>query len=463
MLPGPVICLSAPELESAQLRNPAPLELAKQFSTMMQQEAWIVARIAHLRETEKYLGPDSIARQRLAAAQVLLPDGITRETIRRAPWAPCMSHAHGTALVDLDGDERTDFLFNHTALIHGHTYGPVADAVSGQARALEAMPFPNEHETELARLLLAPPMPISQPYLRFTSSGSEAVMLALRLAVTATGRRKIVLFENCYHGAFISTSKADVSSSDHLICPFNDPAVLTGLFARHSTKIAAVLADFRPVRGALSPASQGFADAIRQGCERCGSLLISDEVVSSRAARGGMAAQYGLAPDIICLGKYIGGGLPIGAVAFRRELARCFAPDHQPRLEHGGTYNGNPLSMAAGCAAMRAFTATRAARLEAATSLMCDELRRVFRRRDADWTVRHAGSLLHLWPHQELPRSPGHARQQALAHGALADLSAFLLRHGAVIAPSGFGCLSTATTPADMDYLAMAVDAYLTQ
>ena len=87
----------------------------------------------------------------------------------------------------------------------------------------------------------------------------------------------------------------------------------------------------------------------------------------------------------------------------------------------------------------------------------------MFRHRGADWTVRHAGSLFHLWPQRELPRSPGHARQQPSARRALADLSAFLLRHGAVIAPSGFGCLSTATAPADIDYLAMAVDGYLTQ
>lgn len=419
-------------------------------------------RIAHLRETAKYLCDDSLSQQGLAAAQKVLPDGITRETIRRVPCTPHMAHAHGTVLVDLDGDERTDFLFNHTSLIHGHTYGPVVDAVAGQARRLEAVPFPNQHEAELAALL-APLTPIEEPYFRFTSSGSEAVMLALRLAATATGRRKIVVFEHCYHGAFVITSKADAPSPDHFICPFNSPGLLHRLFARHGTQIAAVLVDFCPVRGALSSASQEFAGAIQEGCERYGAVLISDEVVSSRAAPGGMARRYGLTPDIICLGKYIGGGLPIGATAFRRDLARCFAPDHQPRLEHGGTYNGNPLSMTAGCAALRAFDATRAAQLGTTTSALCGELRRVFRRRDADWKVRHAGSLFHLWPHRELPRSPGHARQQPSARRALADLSAFLLRHGAVIAPSGFGCLSTATAPADIDYLAMAIDSCLTQ
>jgi hypothetical protein len=121
-----------------------------------------VARISDLRQTARYLSPDSAARQRLACAREVLPDGITRETIRRAPWAPYMARAHGTALVDLDGDERTDFLFNHTSLIHGHTYGPVVAAISGQARTLEAIPFPSEREAELARPLTAAPMPVSQ-------------------------------------------------------------------------------------------------------------------------------------------------------------------------------------------------------------------------------------------------------------------------------------------------------------
>ena len=118
-----------------------------------------------------------------------------------------MASAHGSVLVDVDGDERTDLLFNHTALIHGHGYRPVAQAVARQNRQLEAIPFPNEHETALARLL-APRVPVDDPLFRFTSSGSEAVMLGLRLATAATGRRKIVVFEHCYHGAFVPASQA---------------------------------------------------------------------------------------------------------------------------------------------------------------------------------------------------------------------------------------------------------------
>ena len=119
-------------------------------------------------------------------------------------------------LVDVDGDERIDLLFNHTALIHGHGYGPVAEAVARKSRQFEAVPFPGQHETALARLLTSR-VPADDALFRFTSSGSEAVMLAL-LATAATGRRKIVVFEHCYHGAFVAASPAEALSQDCLLC-----------------------------------------------------------------------------------------------------------------------------------------------------------------------------------------------------------------------------------------------------
>lgn len=187
------------------------------------------------------------------------------------------------------------------------------------------MPFPNEHEAGLARLL-AGRVPVDEPYFRFTSSGSEAVLLALRLAAVATGRRKIVMFEHCYHGAFVPSSQADAPPSDYLLCPFNSPALIRQVFDSDGPRIAGVLVDLCPVRGVLSPATAAFAEEIREDCARYGALLIADEVVSSRAAPGGLAAAYGLKPDVVCLGKYIGGGLPIGAVALRRTSRSASRP-----------------------------------------------------------------------------------------------------------------------------------------
>jgi glutamate-1-semialdehyde 2,1-aminomutase len=320
-----------------------------------------MATLTQVRETTRFLEAGSRSRMLAAEAVQVMPDGITRETIRRQPYAPAMASAHGSVLVDMDGDERTDLVFNHTALIHGHGYGPVAQAIARQCRQLEAVSFPNEHESVLARLLAAD-VPVADPLFRFTSSGSEAVMLALRLATAATGRRKIVVFEHCYHGALVPASRADTLPPDYLLCPFNAPDLLRHLFHHHGPRIAAVLTDLCPVRGALSPATTAFAGQIRC-CARYGALLIADEVVSSRAGPGGMAAAYGLRPDIVCLGKYIGVGLPIGAIAMRRDLGTCFAAGHKPRLGHGGTFNGNPLSMTAGIAALTAFGDGRSAGL----------------------------------------------------------------------------------------------------
>jgi glutamate-1-semialdehyde 2,1-aminomutase len=420
----------------------------------------LVDMVRYLRETARYLGSGSQSRQRLADSENLMPDGITRETIRREPLAPWMAHAHGTRLVDVDGDERIDFVFNHTALVHGHNFEPVVSAIANQVRTLEAMSFPNAYEARLASLL-APRVPITAPYFRFTSSGSEAVLLALQLAQEATQRNKIVVFEDCYHGGFVATSHKRIASPDYIICPFGDVEGMRNVFATHGTEIAAVLADLCPVRGALAMASPDFAGAIGDECARSGALLVADEVVSSRAAPTGIVAQYGLTPDIVCLGKYIGGGLPTGVIAFGRDLVRYFGSGQQPTLGHGGTYNGNPLSMAAGTAAMQVLDGARTARLDAAAESLCDDLEGLFSRRRSDWTVRRAGSLFHLWPYRELPSSPSGVSEQRKARQAIRELSEFVLCHGAVIAPSGFGCVATVTTSADISYLVSALDAYL--
>jgi glutamate-1-semialdehyde 2,1-aminomutase len=420
-----------------------------------------MAAFTRLRETTRYLEPGSRSRKLAAEAAALLPGGITRDATCRQPYPPAMASAHGSVLTDVDGDERTDLLFNHGALIHGHGYPPVTAAVAAQIRQLDAVPFPAGHETALARLLAAR-VPVDDPLIRFTSSGSEAVLLALRLAAAATSRRKIVVFEHCDHGTFVPSSQAAAPSPDYLLCPFNAPALLRQIFDASGPRIAAVLADLCPARGALSPATTAFTQEIRDGCARYGALLIADETISSRAAPGGMAAACGLTPDIACLGRHIGGGLPIGAVALRRDLGSCFAPAHRPRLRHDGTTNGNPLSMTAGIAALDNYTAETAAALDTATTAVCQELNNLFTRRNADWSVRPAGSLFTFWPHRTLPASPGQAHHH-MTRRKITALSAFLLRHGLVIAPSGLGCLATTTQPADLDYLITATNAYLTQ
>ena len=434
--------------------------LTKEERRYMIQPAALKSKL-ELRDTTRFLQADSQSRRLMAQARKLLPDGITRANIQHDPYPAVMASAHGSVVVDVDRDVRTDFIFSNTALIHGHSYGPIADAVASQVRVLDGVSAPNSHEVRLAEFLAAR-VPISEPLFRFTSSGSEAVMLSLRLAATVTRRHKFVVFEHCYHGGYVPTCQADSSSSDYLFCPFNSPAQLRQIFARHGSDIAAVIADMCPHQGAFCPATQEFVEEIRRGCARYGAFLIADEVVASRAAPGGMAARYGLQPDVVCLGKYIGGGMPIGAVAMRRELGAYFGPGRQPHIRHGGSFNGNPLSMVAGIAALTDFGADEVTQLDDFTAIFCEDLNKLFAWRDAEWSVSRAGSLFHFWPRRELPASPTQAHQDTIS-GRLRQLSGFLLRHGVLIAPSCFGCLSTATQPEDLDYFVRVVNAYLSQ
>jgi glutamate-1-semialdehyde 2,1-aminomutase len=415
-----------------------------------------------LLHTERFLDPTSASAEHARQAQAVFPDGITRETIRRDPYSPTQDHGEGSQLVDVDGDERIDFLFNHTSLIHGHCYPPVASAITEQANRIGAMSFPSGLEERLGRELLRR-VAIRPARIRLVNSGTEAVMLAIQTAREATGRSRILRFRGCYHGSHLPI-RGDLdgarAGTDQVLCAFNDPAGVQKTFEREGDQLACVLLDPWPSRGALAPARPDFLAVIESLRRRHGALLVVDEVMSSRAAYQGASSQLELAPDLICLGKYIGGGLPVGAIAMRAELATLFSRGSGPAIAHGGTFNGNPVTMAAGIACLNDLNEQQIVRINALTEDLCAELHAIFSRRGADWTVLHAGSLFHLWPRRRPPSSPEEAHDPG-ARDELQGLAFFLLRHGVVLAPSGLGCLATTTQADDVEYLVSAVDQYL--
>jgi glutamate-1-semialdehyde 2,1-aminomutase len=410
-----------------------------------------------LRETTRFLDPKSASARQVRQAQGVFPDGITRETIRR-PHSPSQDRGWGAHLVDVDGDERIDFLFNHTSLIHGHCYPPVTRAITEQAGRIGAVSFPSGLEERLGRELLRRTA-IRPARIRLVNSGTEAVMLAIRTAREATGRSRILRFDGCYHGSLLTTGPAG-RGRDEVVCAFNNPARAQAALEREGPQLACVLLDLCPSRGALVPAGHDFLAVVESLRRRHGVLLVVDEVVSSRLAFQGATSQLELSPDLICLGKYIGGGLPVGAVVMHPELAALFTSGSGPIIAHGGTFNGNPVTMAAGIACLRDLDQDRIERINALTGALSEDLQGVFHRRHSDWTVRQAGSLFHLWPGARLPRSPGEARHPE-ARRQLARLSHFLLCHGVVLAPTGLGCLATTSQAADVDYLLYAVERFL--
>jgi glutamate-1-semialdehyde 2,1-aminomutase len=279
---------------------------------------------------------------------------------------PFFERAAGPFVYDLDGNRFIDMVLAYGPLILGHLDPAVVGAISGQLSRGEAMGGPTELEVELAEKI-RDFMPAVE-MVRLVNSGTEATMSAIRLARAATGRELLVKFAGCYHGhsdALLAAAGSGVATlsipgspgvpagtvADTLVLPFNDLGALEELFGRMGERVAALIVE--PVAGnmgVVAPA-QGFLTGLRDITLRYGTIMILDEVMTGfRVARGGAQALFGIAPDLTCLGKVIGGGLPVGAFGGRADLMQQLAPDGP--VYQAGTLSGSPLAVAAGLAAL---------------------------------------------------------------------------------------------------------------
>src|SRR6267142_6711112 len=280
-----------------------------------------------------------------------------------------VARAEGAHILDVDGRSYVDFLGSWGPLILGHAPGPVVEAVSEAVRRGTSYGAPTGGEVEMAELIrrAVPCMEM----MRLVSSGTEASMSALRVARGATGRDLIIKFEGCYHGHADSllvkagSGGATFGVPDSLgvpealarmtlTAPFNDLGAVERLMAARGGEVAVIIVE--PVagnRGVVPPAT-GFLEGLRQLCDRHGALLLFDEVITGfRLGYGGAQARYGVRPDLTCLGKIIGGGLPVGAYGGPRALMERISP--LGGVYQAGTLSGNPLAVAAGLATLRAL------------------------------------------------------------------------------------------------------------
>jgi len=278
-----------------------------------------------------------------------------------------IARGEGPYVYDVDGNRYIDYVCSWGPLILGHAHPAVVEAVRRAAERGTSYGAPTEAEADLAQLIVEA-MP-SIELLRFVNSGTEATMSALRLARAFTGRDKIVKFEGCYHGhadGLLVQAGSGVATlglpdspgvpasyaQETLVARFNDVPSVEALFDQHGDAIAAVIVE--PVAGNMGvvPPQPGFLEALREITHRAGALLVFDEVITGfRVAYGGAQSLYGITPDLTCLGKIIGGGLPVGAYGGRREIMAMLAPNGP--VYQAGTLSGNPLAMAAGVATLR--------------------------------------------------------------------------------------------------------------
>ncbi|HVH06678.1 MAG TPA: glutamate-1-semialdehyde 2,1-aminomutase [Myxococcota bacterium] len=279
---------------------------------------------------------------------------------------PFAASGKGAYLTDEDGNRFIDYVGSWGPLILGHAHPAVLKAVRAAAARGTTFGAPTRLEVELAEKVCAAVPSVER--VRFVSSGTEATMSALRLARGATGRRRILKFAGCYHGhadALLVAAGSGVATlgipgspgvpeafvSLTLSAPYNDLAATAALFQRFGAEIACVIVE--PVAGNMGcvPPVRGFLEGLRELCDRYGALLIFDEVMTGfRVAWGGAQGLYGVRPDLTCLGKVVGGGLPAAAYGGRADLMAEIAPEGP--VYQAGTLSGNPLAMAAGLATL---------------------------------------------------------------------------------------------------------------
>ena len=330
--------------------------------------------------------PTARSQQMYDRAREVIPGGVSSpvRAFRAVGGVPrFIARGAGPRLIDVDGNEYIDYVLSWGALALGHAHPAVIHAVAAQLEAGSTFGAPTELETQLAEAIVAA-MPAVE-MVRFVSSGTEAAMSALRLSRAATGRNKIVKFIGGYHGhadSLLVQAGSGVATlalpdspgvtpgsvADTLSIPYNDLDQLEAVCRRHPDAIAAVTVE--PIAGnmGLVLPAEGFLAGLREITARHGALLIFDEVMTGfRVARGGAQGLFGITPDLTCLGKVIGGGLPLAAYGGRRELMQRIAP--AGNVYQAGTLSGNPLAVVAGLATLAQLESPGAyERLSAASS-----------------------------------------------------------------------------------------------
>ena len=426
------------------------------------------------------------SRAAFERAKQVFPGGTTRITVPRRPLPVYMASGKGAWLTDVDGNRYLDFNNNFTTLIHGHAFAPVVEAVEQQIRQGSCFANPTSYEVALAEMLCARVPTIER--LRFVNTGTEAVMFAVKAARAITGRTKIAKFEGAYHGAYDwvsvnqtqengaggrGTTSAHGTTPDQgptparaqvngipasvfeevVLLPFNDAEATAATLEAHAGELAAVIIDLVPSRAGLIPLEPSYVEVIRGLAKRHGTLLICDEVLNFRQGYGGAMGCYGLEPDLVVLGKIIGGGLPVGAIGGRAHHMEVFDNSAgDPCLPQGGTFSANPLSMVAGIASMSALDPSAFAYLEDLGDKVREGLREAARLRDLPLQVTGIGSLFRIHLKEKPPSSYLEARPTPGEAALLESLSCALLEKGVVMPASSPGACSTSMTDADIEF-----------
>jgi glutamate-1-semialdehyde 2,1-aminomutase len=407
--------------------------------------------------------PRSARRHENATRHV--PGGNTRTVLHYSPFPLTLASGRGNRLTDIDGFEYLDLLGEYSAGLYGHTH-PIIQAAMKQA--IEdglTLGGPNVYEARLAEAIRARFTSIE--LIRFTNSGTEANLMALSAArALCPGRSRVLAFDGGYHGGVFyfrhGGSRLNVPFN-WLMGDYNDIEGTRALLRSHADEVAAVIVE-PMLGGGCIPATRAFLGMLREECTAHDSILIFDEVMTSRLSPSGLQGLFGVEPDMTTLGKYLGGGASFGAFGGRRDIMEHFDPDATDAFEHAGTFNNNVLSMAAGLAALtEVFTPSEARRINALGDRLRERLNGVASAHGVPFRATGLGSLIGL--HFGSATAARHADPDA-QHGdgdrAKAAIETLfhleMLERGYYFARRGYIALSLPTTESDCDGFVHVVD-----
>lgn len=408
------------------------------------------------------------------------PDGTTRSTIERDPSPIYAKSGQGCYLTDVDGNRFLDLNCNFTTLIHGHRFAPVTQALKEQLDTGTCFANPTDVEVKLAEEICRRIPSVER--VRFVNTGTEAVMFCVKAARAFTGREKIAKIEGAYHGAYDWVEVSQSPNPDNwgpetapnavllypgmprsvveetVVLPFNNAEAATRLIIDNADKLAAVLIDPMPSRGGLVSPDPGYIDAVQTVCREHGIVIVADEVLNLRQGYQGASARYGLTPDIMAMGKIIGGGLPIGAIGGNKDIMEVFSSAKgKPAIPQGGTFSANPLSMVAGMAALNALDQAAFDRLEALGNSVRARLAAAIESTNAPFCVTGAASLFRIHPRKDEPRNFRDTYLDAESAMLMRRLGRHFLRNG-ILLP--FGAAASLSTPCGHDEVDMITNVF---
>jgi glutamate-1-semialdehyde 2,1-aminomutase len=421
----------------------------------------VVDLVARLAEAEaRYVAANRESRRLHEERARFMPGGNTRTTIHQPPFPLTIVHGEGARLTDADGHEYVDFLGEYTAGLYGHSHPVIVDAIRSALADGFVLGAPNRYEAVLAEAICTRFPSIE--LVRFCNSGTEANLLALSLSRAVTGRAGVLAFAGAYHGGILLFAHGISPLNPPftwVVGEYNDAAEAARLVEEHAHELAAVIVE--PLQGAAGVISGDpvFLRTLREATAAHDLVLVFDEVMTARLSPGGMQQLLGIEPDLTTLAKFVGGGLSFGAFGGRTDLLRRFDPSRPDALQHGGTFNNDVLTMAAGAAGLtHVLTEAEVSRLNRLGDRLRDRLNAFSTERELTFCATGYGSLigLHftLGPVRNEGDVPDSAESRALLH-------LHMLERGFSYGRRGFIALSLPLGEADVDSFAAAVEEFL--